>query len=110
MESMVQDHEKRIIELERNYSEVKKEINAVQASQSKIEGLLYDQNTEQKQLIDKHQKEQKDLLNTLLTHTLGIKSDSNKHKWGVIAAAVGGGGLTYMIFEFVKFLITMGGN
>jgi septal ring factor EnvC (AmiA/AmiB activator) len=105
MESMVQDHERRIIELEKNYGEVKKDLNAVQASQSKIENMLYSQNTEQKQLIEKHQKEQRMIFDTLLEHTLGIKKDSNNHKWGVIAAAVGGGGLAYMLFEFVKYVI-----
>src|SRR5690606_7716546 len=76
MESIVQDHEQRILELEKNYSEVQKEITIVQTSQSKIENMLYKQNTEQKELIDKHQKEQRVLLDTLLGHTLGIKKES----------------------------------
>lgn len=98
MGGMVKDHEQRIIQLERNYSEVKKEMNVVQASQSKIENMLYSQNTEQKQLIKKHEKEQRVLLDALLTHTLGIKKDSNKHKWAVVGTAVGGGGLAYVLF------------
>lgn len=48
MESIVQDHEKRILELEKNYGEVRKEITVVQTSQTKIENMLYTQNTEQK--------------------------------------------------------------
>lgn len=105
MESMVQDHEKRIIELERNYSEVTKEINAVQASQSKIENMIYTQNTEQKEINQKYQKEQRDLLNTLINHTLGIRKDTNKHKWQVLAAAVGGGGFFYLLIESIFNLI-----
>ena len=101
MESMVQDHEKRILALEQNYSEVKKEITAVQTSQSKIENMLYTQNTEQKKMIDNHQKEQKDLLNTLLGHTLGLKKDNHKHKWEVILAACGGGGLITFVLQFL---------
>lgn len=101
MENMVQDHEKRIIALEQNYSEVKRDIAAVQTSQSKIENMLYTQNTEQKELIDKHQKEQKNLLDTLLIHTLGIKKDNNKHKWEVLLTAFGGGGIVYLIIEFL---------
>ena len=105
MENMVQDHEKRIIALEQNYSEVKKEMNAVQASQSKIENMLYSQNTEQKQLIEGHQKEQKDLLNTLLSHTLGIKKNNNLKKWEILGTVIGGvvsgGGILYLIIEVV---------
>lgn len=103
MESMVQDHEKRILELEKNYSEVKKEITVVQTSQSKMENMLYTQNTEQKELIEKHQKEQRTLLDTLLTHTLGIKKDNNTKKWEIIGAVAGGvvsgGGILYLIIE-----------
>lgn len=107
MENMVQDHEKRILELEKNYSEVKKEITVVQTSQSKIENMLYKQNMEQKELIEGHQVEQKALLDTLLTHTLGIKKDNNKQKWHIIGSVAGGiftgGGILYLILEaFVK--------
>ncbi|PWA06995.1 hypothetical protein DCC39_17160 [Pueribacillus theae] len=107
MESMVQDYEKRILELEKDYSEVKKEITVVQTSQSKIENMLYTQNTEQKELINNHQNEQRQLLDTLLAHTLGIKKDTNQKKWETIAVAVGGavggGSVLYLIIEvFIK--------
>ncbi|MEK4026278.1 hypothetical protein ABZ756_13865 [Mammaliicoccus sciuri] len=105
MESIVQDHEKRILELEKNYSEVKKEITVVQTSQSKIENMIYTQNTEQRELIDRHQKEQTNMLNTLLGHTLGIKQDNNKQKWHLIGALVGGGGLLFLLIEtFQKWI------
>lgn len=96
---MVQDHEKRILELEKNYGEVRKEITIVQTSQSKIENMLYKQDTEQKELIEKHQNEQRQLLDTLLTHTLGIKQEANKRKWEVFGAILGGGGIAYLILE-----------
>lgn len=103
MENMVQDHERRILALEQNYSEVKREMTAVQTSQSKIEGMLYKQNTEQKELIEGHQKEQKELFNTLLHHTLGIKADSNKRKWEIMGSVAGGlvagGGILYLLIE-----------
>jgi len=102
LESIVQDHEKRILELEKNYSEVKKEITVVQTSQSKIENMLYTQNMEQKELIDKHQKEQTKLLDTLLGHTLGIKKDGNKHRKDIIIAIAGGGGVLYLLIETVQ--------
>jgi len=101
LENIVQDHEKRILALEQNYSEVKKEITQVQTSQSKIEGMLYSQNIEQKKLLEDHQSEQKKLLDTLLSHTLGIKKDSNNHKWGILAAAMSGGGIIALLVEIL---------
>lgn len=102
MESMVQDHEKRILELEKNYGEVKREIINVQTSQSKIENMLYSQNTEQKELIDKHQKEQTALLDKLLEHTLGIKKDNNKQRKDILVAVLGGGGILALVFETLQ--------
>lgn len=109
MESMVQDHEKRILELEKNYSEVKKEITVVQTSQSKIENMLYTQNTDQRELIDKqnklieqHNEEQKDLMGTLLTHTLGIKKDNNQQRKDILIALFGGGGIIYLLIELAQ--------
>ena len=104
MESIVQDHEKRILELEKNYNEVKKEITVVQTSQAKIENMLYTQNTEQKELIEKHQKEQTKLLDTLLSHTLGIKQDTHTQKWKLFGALVGGGGVVALLVEVLQQL------
>lgn len=102
MEKIVQDHENRITELEKNYSEVKREIAVVQASQSKIENMIYRQNTEQRELIDHHQKEQNKMFSTLLTHTLGIKKENHKQKWQLIGALFGGGGVVVLIVELVQ--------
>lgn len=102
MESIVQDHEKRILELEKSYGEVQKEITVVQASQAKIENMLYSQNTEQKELIDKHQKEQTALLDTLLHHTLGIKKDNNKQRKDILIALFGGGGILFLLIETLQ--------
>lgn len=102
MESIVQDHEKRILELEKNYGEVIKEITNVQTSQSKIENMLYTQNTEQKELIDKHQGEQTKLLDTLLSHTLGIKKDNNKQRKDILIALFGGGGVLFLLIEAMQ--------
>lgn len=102
MESIVQDHEKRILELEKNYGEVRKEITVVQTSQAKIENMLYTQNTEQKELIDKHQREQTALLDTLLSHTLGIKKDNNRQRKDILIALFGGGGILFLLIETLQ--------
>lgn len=102
MESIVQDHEKRILELEKSYGEVKKEITIVQTSQSKIENMLYTQNTEQKELINEHQAEQKELMGTLLHHTLGIKKDNNQQRKDIIIALLGGGGVLFLLIETLQ--------
>jgi len=93
MESMVQDHEKRILALEQNYSEVKKEMTAVQTSQLEIKGVLLKEGQEQKELINKQRKEQDELFRQLIGHTLGIKSNNNNKKWELLLAVFGGGGL-----------------
>ncbi len=105
MESIVQDHEQRILELEKNYNEVKKEITVVQTSQAKIENMIYKQNTEQRELINKHQKEQSKMFNVLLEHTLGIKKVDAKEKWKLAGVLVGSGGLLYAIFEFLQRIL-----
>ncbi|QTD40659.1 hypothetical protein [Sporosarcina sp. Te-1] len=102
MESIVQDHEKRILELEKNYGEVRKEITVIQTSQAKIENMLFTQNTEQKELIDKHQREQTALLDTLLQHTLGMKKDNNKQRKDILVALFGGGGILFLLIEALQ--------
>ena len=102
MESIVQDHEKRILELEKSYGEVKKEITIVQTSQSKIENMMYSQNTEQKELINRHQNEQRQLLDTLLGHTLGIKKETNKQRKDILIALFGGGGVLFLLIEALQ--------
>lgn len=109
MESIVQDHEKRILELEKSYGEVKKEITVVQTSQSKIENMLYTQNMDQRELIDKqnklieqHNGEQKELMGTLLGHTLGIKKDNNKQRKDILIALFGGGGILFLLIESLQ--------
>lgn len=105
MESIVQDHEKRILELEKNYSEVKKEITVVQTSQSRIENMLYTQNTEQKELIAKHHKEQSEMLSALFTHTLGIKKDAHTQKWKLFGVLIGGGGIIALFVELLQKIL-----
>ncbi len=99
MESIVQDHEKRILALEQNYSEVKKEMTAVQTSQLEIKGVLLKEGQEQKELINKQRVEQDKLFQQLIGHTLGIKQNNNNKKWELILAVLGGGGFVYGIIE-----------
>ncbi|MED5101059.1 hypothetical protein P9858_13115 [Niallia circulans] len=108
MESIVQDHEKRILALEQNYSEVKKELTIVQTSQSEIKGTLIEEGVKQRELINKQReeiegqrKEQNDLLQQLITHTLGIKQNNNKNIWKLALAFAGGGGFLYAVFDLI---------
>ncbi|QJX63038.1 hypothetical protein HLK66_16145 [Niallia circulans] len=108
MESIVQDHEKRILALEQNYGEVKKELTVVQTSQSEIKGVLVDEGIKQRELINKQReeiesqrKEQKELMQQLIAHTLGIKQNNNKNIWKVALAFAGGGGFLYAVFDLI---------
>jgi len=108
MESIVQDHEKRILALEQNYSEVKKELTAVQTSQIEIKGTLLDEGLKQRELINEQRKEikeqrkeQKDLMGQLITHTLGIKKNNNINIWKLALALVGGGGFLYAVIDLI---------
>ena len=91
MERIVQDHERRIADLEKNHSEIRNEIRLIQGSQYKIENTVLNES-----------KEQKDLLNKLVDHHLGMKTSNNSNRWKFAIALVSGGGLFYVVFEAVK--------
>lgn len=93
MESIVQDHEKRILALEQHYGEVKKEMTAIQTSQLEIKGVLLKEGQENRELINKQREEQDKLFQQLISHTLGIRSNNNNKKWELLLAVFGGGGL-----------------
>ncbi|WP_437830662.1 hypothetical protein ACQRXC_03985 [Niallia taxi] len=109
MESIVQDHEKRILALEQNYGEVKKELTAVQTSQIEIKGTLLEEGQKQRVLINEQRneikeqrKEQKELMNQLITHTLGIKKNNNAKVWQLALAICGGSSILYTIFDLIS--------
>ncbi|ASN69133.1 hypothetical protein 7F23_20 [uncultured Caudovirales phage] len=108
MESIVQDHEKRILALEQNYGEVKQELTSVKTSQLEIKGTLLEEGQKQRELINKQReelegqrKEQKELMQQLLTHTLGIKKNNNINIWKLALAIVGGGGFLYAVIDLI---------
>ncbi|WP_182104274.1 hypothetical protein [Niallia taxi] len=108
MESIVQDHEKRILALEQNYSEVKKELTAVQTSQIEIKGTLLEEGQKQRELINEQRKEikeqrkeQKGLMDQLIAHTLGIKKNNNTKVWELALAILGGGGFLYAVIDLI---------
>jgi uncharacterized protein YeeX (DUF496 family) len=106
MERMVQDHEKRILALEQNYSEVKKEMTAVQTSQLEIKGVLLKEGQDNRQLLNDQQKEQRELFQQLMKHTLGIKANNNNKKWELALAIVGGGGFLFLLIQYIGELLT----
>lgn len=91
MQHMVQDHEKRILTLEQNYSEVKKELTVVQNSQLRTENTVLNES-----------REQKDLLNKLLDHVLYTRKFNLSKKWQLALAIFGGGGIFYAFIELVS--------
>lgn len=90
MQEMVQDHEKRIISLEQNYSEVQRELTTVQNSQLRTENAVLNES-----------RDQKELLNKLLEHVLGTQKFNLTKKWQLILAIFGGGGAFYAVIQIL---------
>ena len=101
METIVQDHEQRILKLEQSYSDLKSQLVSVETGQLRIERTLLDEGREQKKLLDEQRKEQKDLMDQLIEHTLGIKKTNSTKKWELALAIVGGGGFLYALVDLI---------
>lgn len=85
MHEIVQDHERRIVELERNQAELKN-------------GMLRIENT-----VLQESSKQTDLLNKLIDHHFSNKSELIKSKGLVISSLIGSGGILVL---FVQWLIS----
>lgn len=90
MQHIVQDHEKRIIKLEQNYSEVQRELTNVQNSQLRTENTVLETSRQQKELLER-----------LLDHVLGSKTFVLNKKWQLILTIFGGGGLVYAVLDLL---------
>lgn len=95
MHEIVQDHERRIVELEKNHTEMKN-------------GMLRIENT-----VLQEGKEQKQLLNKLMDHFFDERKDVRNTKiklteirWSTIAGLLGGGGGLALL---IQWLLTRGG-
>ncbi|MGM9925218.1 MAG: hypothetical protein ACI35R_13315 [Bacillus sp. (in: firmicutes)] len=99
MEKIVQDHEQRIISLEKSYSDMQQKMQSVETGQLRIEKTLLEEGKEQKHLINKQREEQDQLFRELVTHTLSIKQNNNMQIWKLLGAMVGGGGVLYILIE-----------
>jgi hypothetical protein len=91
IEQMVQDHEKRIGQLEKNYDEVKRDIAQIQNGQLRIETTLLQES-----------RDQKALLNKIITQKFSIDKINTTEKWKFLGALVGSGGILYVIIELIK--------
>lgn len=88
---MVQDHEKRISQLEKNYDEVKRDIAQIQNGQLRIETTLLQES-----------RDQKALLNKIITQKFSIDKINTVEKWKFLLALFGSGGILYLIIELIK--------
>ena len=96
---IVEDHEKRIMALEDQQSKMLLEMKTIQSSQYKIENTVLNEG-----------KEQKALLNKLLTYHLDMNKTKISNRHQLMLTFFGGGGTLYFIFELVvKPLIEKGG-
>ncbi|MEM5012056.1 hypothetical protein WKH57_15150 [Niallia taxi] len=106
MESMVQDHERRILILEQSYSELKSELSSfkgqlstVELGQVRIEKTLIEEGREQRKAISDSQKEQTKILNKFIDQTLNIKKKNNENFWKILTGLTGAGGVLYVIID-----------
>jgi hypothetical protein len=97
------DHEKRIGELETNYGKVIQKIDSMERGQVELQNIVL-----------KSSGDQKDLLNKLIEHSLGIsvkqeetKGEVSKLKISsrkeIIIGLIGGGGITGILVSLVAF-------
>lgn len=94
----VQDHETRIVALEKSYSDMQLEMNSLKNIQLQTQNTLLEGN--------KHQNE---LLNKIIEQTFGLRNNSNSNMWKTVGIAVGSGGFLVVvgfgIIEIVKMVI-----
>lgn len=74
MEAVAENHEQRIGTLEKQYSEVMTKINDVDKT------------------VREEGREQRNLIQTLLNHTLGMQKQKDNNRTKIVVAALGGGG------------------
>jgi hypothetical protein len=95
MEHMVQDHEKRILQLEKQSEETRNKLQAVETGQYRIEKVILEQGIEQGKLLNKLIDNQFDLkkMNVLTREKIWVKA------LGVLGGA---GGLFAFIVALIK--------
>lgn len=94
----IQDHETRIVKLEKDYSDIQLEMNSLKNIQLQTQNTLLEGN--------KHQNE---LLNQIITQTFGLRSTNNTNMWKTVGIAAGSGGFLVVVVVgiielFQKFL------
>lgn len=103
LEKRVDDHEKRIADLEKNYGEVIERMGNVETGQLELQNVIL-----------KSAGDQKELLNKLIEHSLGItvKQEETKgevsklkinSKKEITLALLGGGGIVGLITAVISF-------
>jgi len=103
MEKKVEDHEIRIVALEKNYGEVIERMGNMEKGQLELQNVIL-----------KSSGDQKELLNKLIEHSLGItvKQEETKgevsklkvnSKKEIILSLLGGGGIVSIIAAVISF-------
>lgn len=90
MEQIVQDHEKRIQQLEKSYDEVKKEITGIHTAQYRMETTILRESQEQKELIRK-----------VLEHQFGLDKINLENKWKLWITVLSSGSVIGTIVYFI---------
>jgi hypothetical protein len=107
MEEMVKDHEKRILQLEQSYAEVKREMTNLSTSQLRIENAVLnvqmeakETRQEQKELFYKLIDQKYDLEKTNANQTFEIQKTNLTNRWQLFFTLLGSGGIIVAIVEF----------
>ena len=91
---ILQDHERRITTLENTFSQYGNKIEGLERQMNNIEGK-----------IDENGRQQKELLDQLITHHLDMNKFKLGKRWQLILNIFGAGGiLTVFIYAIIQFL------
>lgn len=106
MDTIIQDHEQRLIKIEGDYISLKDEVGEVKAKLSNVENV----NLQTQNIVLNQNKNMQDNFDKLLTGVIDIKKTNVSGKYSMFAqlftGALGAGGAIFAVVELIKYIVT----